>query len=137
MVHARPVLLLAMLATVALAGCVKGPESLACRADEEGIHLEWSPVENATSYLILRNVAGDESGENVTVAETNETHALDAEVEEGVTYEYFVVAFVGEEGVSEPSPLCEVTAVPFAPGQWVLPVAAAGVVAAYVALRRR
>lgn len=136
MLRLRPLLVLATLASVALAGCVKGPESLACTAQEDGIHLEWSPVENATSYLVFRGEPDDETGENTTVGETNETSMVDTEVEPGQVYEYFVVALVGEEAISEPSPLCEVTAVPFAPA-WVLPVAAAGVVVAYVALRRR
>ena len=57
---------------------------------ENKVKLSWNKVDNATSYTIKRNSSLDE--EYINVHTTNELSYTDTTVENGVTYNYKVVA---------------------------------------------
>lgn len=97
------------------------------------ITLTWSAVANASSYVVYRAVEGAEF-EMLDV--TTDTTFTDAEVEVGVTYEYYVTAVVGDLE-SEQCEIVEATAVPFFGGMTLGALALVGALAAYVVLRRR
>jgi len=121
------------------AGCTgPAPQDLVCTSDASGNHLAWSPLPNATSYLVWRQeTAASNDTPPAPVGETADTHFTDTNVTRGVSYTYYVTG-ANETGITEPA-VCEVTSVPTFPTalSWTLAVVGAGAVVGLIAWRRR
>jgi autotransporter-associated beta strand protein len=84
------------------------PASLTAYAGDNQISLAWAAAAGATNYVLLRGTSS--GGETTTVASTTATSFLDANVVNGTTYYYVVLAY-GGSGASPKSP--EASATPF------------------------
>lgn len=97
------------------------------------ITLTWTGVANASAYVVYRAVDGEDFDQ---VGDTDATTFVDADVEVGVTYEYYVTAVIGNNE-SVACEIVEASAIPFFPTLVVGAVAVAGSVGAYAWLRRK
>lgn len=105
--------------------------ALACHAAEDGVHLLWTPVEDAAAYTVYRR---DPPSDWVHVVSTAATSYRDTGVETGATYVYRATVVDGT--LAARSNDCRVVAVPFFPSLVVAGLVAVAGVVAYVALRR-
>lgn len=72
------------------------------------VEISWSPVADAESYTLERDVLGAPGGFETLGAELTSTEYTDTDVEEGDTYQYRVSAVNGE-GASDPTDPVDVT----------------------------
>lgn len=84
------------------------PAGLSATLGEDGVALTWEPVEGATGYSLYRGLDQPAAAAGEPLATLTGTTYLDADIAEGTSYSYVVVA-VGEGGASEPSEAAEVT----------------------------
>lgn len=66
------------------------PQPLSTELLENGIRFEWSPVEGAEEYSVLRKASNEGVWNTITEVEENVTSFTDTNVESGVTYTYSV-----------------------------------------------
>lgn len=85
------------------------PANVRARGADESVVLDWSGVFGAVEYFVLRSTNGEPFR---IIAQVEGTRYLDAGLENGVTYDYRVVAMDALGRVAAPSAVASATAAP-------------------------
>lgn len=112
----------------------KAPGAVTCTSGEDGVHVSWSAVSDATSYKVWRKVGNSGPWIHIGTAET--TSYVDHTSASGQRY-HFAASSVGPGGESDRSGTCNITPIPFFPSLMALGAGVGAVLAAAVVILRR